>query len=211
MQWSAKVFSTFTGWSKALQLLSGGIGLIGLAYGLQILMVERSRVPVCSKEVLAAVGEQSFIKDQQLTVEVGGAVVQPGVWQLAVGARVAEAIEKAGGFSQRADRDFAAKGLNLARDLKDGEKIYVPFVGEQELKTSVSQASGNSQAPSSAQSSLVSVNTASSKDLQSLPGIGETRAEDIIDNRPYVDLNELKTKAGLTDKIMTDIQNLITL
>ncbi|HCR81614.1 MAG: hypothetical protein UX28_C0003G0168 [Candidatus Pacebacteria bacterium GW2011_GWA1_46_10] len=211
MQWGAHLFKNFSGnWGAALQLLSGTVGLIGIAYGLQVLMVERAEVPLCSAEVLAAVGEQSFLKEQQLTVEVAGAVVNPGVWQLPVGSRVALAIEKAGGFSQRADRDFTVKGLNLADPVKDGQKIYVPFAGE---KPEQQATAGNASEQSSVDSvaDKISVNTATAESLETLPGIGETRATKIIENRPYHTLDELVVRKVLTEGIFDEIKELISL
>jgi len=208
MQWSAKLFQNFGGnRGAALQLLSGISGLIGVVYGLQVLMVERAHIPVCSAELLDSVGQQYFLKDQQLTVEVAGAVVQPGVWQLPVGSRIAEVINKAGGFSQRADRTFAAKGLNLADTIKDGQKIYVPFTGEN-TETETAKTSGSQSITSAGQTSI---NTASVKELETLPGIGEIRAADIIENRPYTSVDELLSKAVVTVSIFEEIKGLISL
>ena len=207
MQWSAissQVLGSTGG--KALQLLYGIIGLIGVIYGLQVLMVERAQIPLCSAEVLQAVGEQNFLQQQKMTVEVAGAVVRPGVWQLAIGSRVAEAIDKAGGFSQRADRMFAAKGLNLADPLKDGQKIYVPFEDE----ALPAQPNQDSTALS-ADTGAISINSASLKELQTLPGIGEVRAGEIVENRPYAAIAELLTKAVLTESLFNDLKDQLTL
>lgn len=213
MQWSAAVSQSFGGEKRgqALQLLSGATGLIGMIYGLQVLMVERAAMPICSAELLTAVGEQSFLRQQQLTVEVAGAVVQPGVWQLAVGARVAEAIEKAGGFSQRADRTFAAQGINLARLIEDGEQLYVPFTGEQTISADQQTTEQQTAVVLGAQTTAVSINTASVEELDTLPGIGAARAADIVENRPYTTLDELVSGAGLTEALFKDLESLITL
>jgi competence protein ComEA len=215
MQWSV-ILSKFFGGNRgaALQLLSGIVGLIGIAYGFHTLMVERAQIPVCSAELLTAVGEQSFLTKQQLTVEVAGAVVEPGVWQLAVGARVAEAIDQAGGFSQRADRTFAANGLNLAAPLEDGQKIYVPFAQESSADQ-VGQSTQNQDSSTAAQNNtaanVISVNSASSDELDGLPGIGQARAASIIENRPYTTLNELVSKGALTQGLFNDLAGLIAL
>lgn len=205
MQWSAIVSKIFGGkWSQALQLFSGLVGVAGMAYGLHVLMVERAQIPLCSMEVLAEIGEQNFLRQQTVTVEVAGAVVQPGIWQLAVGSRVAEAIEKAGGLSQQADRAFAVQALNLARYVEDGEKIYIPFEGE---TSSRSVVSGEGQEGVSG----ISINSASEKELQTLPGIGQARATSIIENRPYGSLDELVTKGAVGEAILNNIRALIRL
>jgi len=184
-----------------LQLLAAAMGILGVLYGLHVLMVERATIPICSAELLTAAGKDNFLYNQEITVEVAGAVVQPGVWQFKIGSRVAAAIDKAGGFSQRADRAFSAQGLNLARSLEDGEKIYIPFEGEAEVK----ETSENNQTTS------VSMNSASAKELQDLPGIGEVRANQIIENRPYASLDDLPSKGVLTKTIFDDLKSLIEL
>jgi protein involved in polysaccharide export with SLBB domain len=88
-------------------------------------MVERAQIPACSQEVLASAGQESFLEEQRITVEVAGAVREPGVWQLAIGSRQADAVEKAGGYSQRADRTFVLKNMNLAQPLEDGQNLQI--------------------------------------------------------------------------------------
>lgn len=222
MQRSALASQLFGGnGGRALQLLSAALGLCGLVYGLQVLMVERAEVTVCSAEVLEAVGEQSFLRQQSLTVEVAGAVVKPGVWQLPVGSRVSEALEKAGGFSSRADRQFATHGLNLAQPVSDAQKIYVPF--EEESKGSgvggsavveqggSSDSGGSSGVQAQPSTGGVSINTASAQQLQTLPGIGEARAAKIIENRPYTAINELVSKGAIGEALLKSIEAQITL
>ncbi|MFH2118597.1 MAG: SLBB domain-containing protein [Candidatus Paceibacterota bacterium] len=222
MQWGVVLSQIFGGnKSQALQLLSGLCGFIGIAHGLNVLMVERTQIPVCSVELLEAVGEQNFLKQQTVTVEVAGAVVQPGVWQVSVGSRVADAIEKAGGFSQRADRTFAVQNLNLAKSLLDGEKIYVPFEEEKSTSVASSLASNSNQNSTndlgatdqliSQTGGLISINNSSDKELQTLPGIGEVRASKIIENRPYTTLGELVSKDAITEGIFASLNGLIVL
>jgi competence protein ComEA len=170
-------------------------------------MVERAQIPACSQEVLASAGQESFLEEQRITVEVAGAVREPGVWQLAIGSRQADAVEKAGGYSQRADRTFVLKNMNLAQPLEDGQKIYIPFEGE---STQPANSQGQS-VPTATPGSLISLNTASAKDLQTLPGIGEARAAAIIEGRPYTSLNELTEKKILTETLWKDIQSLVGL
>jgi competence protein ComEA len=211
MHWDV---SAIIAWLKAkeqpLQLLVSAAGLTGMVYGLHVLMVERTNIPICSAEVLAAAGKGSFLEEQQLTVEVAGAVVEPGVWQLAVGSRVAEAIKKAGGFSQRADRTFAAQGLNLARNLQDGEKIYVPFTGEAQPGGQQLAQPATSQSVSQS-TNLISINQASAEKLQTLTGIGEARAAQIVENRPYTTVDELLQKKILSETVFGKIKGQLTL
>ncbi len=189
-----------------LQLLSGFIGAVGMLYGLQVLMVERTMIPFCSAEVLAAVGEESLLAQQQVTVEVAGAVVEAGVWKLGVGSRVADALEKAGGLSARADRTFTTQNLNLARTLVDGERLYIPFTGE-----NLNRENNGVVAGISTTNTKISVNDASEKELQTLPGIGQARAAKIIENRPYQSLQELVSKQAISETLLDGLSGLVSL
>lgn len=101
-------------------------------------------------------------------VQVSGAVKNPGVYQLPIGSRVYQAIEKAGGLTD----DACAKDLNQARVLTDGEMIHVNTVEEVEARTSTGNGDGR-----------VNINTATQEELTTLSGIGKTRAQTIIEYR----------------------------
>ena len=113
-------------------------------------------------------------------VHVCGKVNNPAVYEFENGARVVEAIEKAGGFMENAATDY----LNLAKVLTDGEKIYVPDK-EEALglnPVNIDTAQGN-VADAKDTNTKVNINTASKEELLSLKGIGDSRAEDIINYR----------------------------
>lgn len=113
-------------------------------------------------------------------VHVCGKVNDPAVYEFENGARVVEAIEKAGGFMENAATDY----LNLAKVLTDGEKIYVPDK-EEALglnPVNIDTAQGN-VADAKDTNTKVNINTASKEELLSLKGIGDSRAEDIINYR----------------------------
>ena len=115
----------------------------------------------------------------EVYVDVDGAVVRPGVYRLKDGARVSQAIDAAGGLTAEAD----VTGLNRASKITDGQKIYVPTVGEQQTAAAVGGAeSSASTTPGTGSSSgLVNINTASAAELQTLSGIGPSMAQSIID------------------------------
>jgi competence protein ComEA len=110
-----------------------------------------------------------------LLVDVGGAVAKPGVYSLPPGSRVQDALNAAGGNTEAAD----LTALNLAARLKDGQKLLVPAVH--------SQQSGEPQAGDSPTTLPIAypinLNLATVEELDSLPGIGPTRAQQIIDYR----------------------------
>jgi len=106
---------------------------------------------------------------QPVVVHVCGAVMQPGVYELEKGSRIAQAVDMAGGFAEDADESY----VNLAELLTDGTQIYIPTKEEALVLKQESQEMGNS-------SGKVNINTADKALLCTLPGIGETRATDII-------------------------------
>jgi competence protein ComEA len=112
-----------------------------------------------------------------LTVQVTGAVQQPGVYSLARDSRVQDAIQAAGGLTQEAD----SSQVNLAARIKDGERISVPKVGEApaELPT----AAGRALTVDATPSTPVNLNTATLEELQTLPGVGPSKAAAIITYR----------------------------
>lgn len=131
---------------------------------------------------------------KNILVDIEGAVVRPGVYEMNVGARVKDVLVKSGGFSGDADRIYAQKMVNLAELLKDGQKIYFPFLKD------TPKVIGYSEANSS--NNFVNVNTSSVKELDTLWGIGEARAENIVKNRPYSSLEEMVSKKVITQQIL---------
>lgn len=110
---------------------------------------------------------------KQIYVHVAGEVRNPGVYTLLEGSRVYEAIAAAGGFTEQA----VSEGINQARILVDGEQLVV-WNAEQ-----VAQGVPESLDSASQVSQKININTADKESLMTLPGIGETRAQDILDWR----------------------------
>jgi competence protein ComEA len=104
-------------------------------------------------------------------VHVAGAVGRPGLYEVVEGARVDDAVRKAGGPTETADLD----ALNLAAKVKDGDKVLVP-------DTQVDPG-GGSGADGPAGTALINLNTASLAELDTLPGIGPALAERIVSYR----------------------------
>lgn len=140
----------------------------------------------------------------RIVVYVNGAVRTPGVHALADGARVTDAVEAAGGPT--ADADLAR--VNLAQRLRDEEQVYVPHVGETDLpvvQTGATGASGGGK---------VNVNTATVVELQTLPGIGPSLAQRIVDYRTahgaFARVEDVKKVSGIGDKLFERIKDQIT-
>lgn len=157
----------------------------------------------------------------QVVVHVAGAVASPGVVTLDEGARVADAIDAAGGLAQEADPDQ----LNLARPLTDGEQVRVPRVGEDASawQGTSGQAGasagggGGGQAPGAAgpaPSGTVNLNTADAAELETLPGIGPALAQRIIDYRTehgaFTSVDELTSVSGIGSARLEALRDLVS-
>ena len=140
----------------------------------------------------------------EMVVHIDGAVAKPGVYRLASGARVTDAVSAAGGGRAETDRSK----INLAAKVADGQKAYVPKIGE-----SGSQRVGGSrgQIAGESVSQLVNINVASESELDKLPGIGPVTAQKIISSRPYSSLEDLLTKKAVSQSTYEKIKDLISL
>ncbi len=145
-----------------------------------------------------ATGAAELSSETSILVDIEGAIVAPGVYRLSQGARVNDLLTLAGGFLASADTPRINKTLNRAAILSDGAKIYIPFLDE--------------ATPADSQKSLmISVNTASAAELESLPGVGSVIAEKIISARPYSSLDELVQKAVMSASLFDKCKELLVL
>jgi len=144
--------------------------------------------------------QRSTFANTAIVVDIEGAVEKPGVYELPNRSRLLTALKKAGGLSVGADRYLIAKNFNLAKKLSDEEKIYLPFLEERDQNILGVY-----------HSTLTNINTASISQLELLPGIGPARAQKIIDNRPYQQLEELITKKILGEGTYAKLVELISL
>ena len=137
-------------------------------------------------------------------VQVAGAVVKPGVYELPTGSRVFAAIDAAGGLLDTADDS----DVNQASVLEDGQKVYVYTYSERE-------AIESAEAEKDASDGLVSINRASASELTNLPGIGQAKANQIIAyreaNGDFTSIEDIKKVSGIGDGIYNQINSLIKL
>lgn len=184
-----------------------GVGLLG--YGLWI-AVRPSQVVV---EIIDQ-GNRDVVDKEMgiIIVDVAGAVEQPGVYELESGSRIGEALALAGGLSAQADRGWVSRYVNMASELEDGMKVYVPMVseGEGEIVDNNIEYGNDTVMGVSANQRSVNINTASISELDSLWGIGEARAQEIVTNRPYGSVEELMSKAGIPSNVFEKIQDQVS-
>lgn len=185
-------------------------GLIFLTAG--ILIFKSRELPGTKVEVLS--GSTQSTTEEELTVEISGSVTTPGVYKFPSGARIDDLIIAAGGFSLNADRNWTEKYLNRAAKLTDGQKVYIPDAGQQSgAGTAKSGGVGQTVSTtfSSDSSALININTASLKELDSLPGIGQTYGQNIIEHRPYSDTKEMVSKGAIKQSLYEKIKDLVTI
>ena len=145
-----------------------------------------------------------------LVIDVQGAVRRPGVVLLAPGARVADALAAAGGYSRQADLNAAAASLNLAALLTDGAQVYVPILGAPAAGGGGSPPGG--PAGGGGGSTLVNINSATPEELEALPGIGPVTVQKIVAGRaeqPFATLEEMVEREVIDRGQLEDIRDLV--
>ncbi len=157
------------------------------------------------KEVKKEEKEESPEQDL-ITVDVKGAVKSPGIYDLPVGSRVHDAVQKAGGLTEEAD----SKSLNLAQKVSDEALVYVPTKGEE----AASQQAASGTTPSSSKEKKVNLNKAGLEELKQVKGLGGKRAQDIIDHREangkFKSVDELKQVSGIGAKTIEKLKDYVT-
>lgn len=161
---------------------------------------------------------------KQLYVHVCGAVLEPGVYTFASGARVVEAILAAGGFAADAARDY----LNQARVLADGEKLYVPnneeaamlleesgkIIPEEPASGTVSDIQSTDSRQETVSDARLNINTAALSELMTLTGIGQSKAEAILAYRSehgdFSSCEELMQVPGIKESLYEKIRDNIS-
>lgn len=191
-----------------------GTVVVGVMY-----LVDMTPEPVIQSQVIHAKPTLKPLPGpKSIFVDVSGAVVHSGTYELSEETRLGEALEQAGGMNRDAAQDYVNRNYNFARIVADQEKIYIPskeeidegtfveatfYIENQMVMPTLVQKSSSSQL-------AVPINSASKEELDTLPGVGPATAEKIIQNRPYVSADELVGKAGLSestvDKFSDDIR-----
>lgn len=135
-----------------------------------------------------------------IQVDVDGSVLHPGVYTLQIGDRINDAIQAAGGLTNDSD----TTGINLAAYIKDGQKILVPG----------NTHGSSSPVASDAQIQLLNLNSATLDELVELPGIGEQKANAIIEYRStygdFASLEDLLYVPGIGQSLLDTIRNYVT-
>lgn len=148
-----------------------------------------------------------------IAVYICGAVKHPGVYSLPDGQRICDAVDAAGGFRKSAARS----AINLAKVLSDGEQVVVPTkkqaVSYKDNGTGNTGSGVDAASAKAGAAGLVNINTASREELMSLPGIGESKADAVIEYRlsdSFKNIMDIKNVNGIKDGVFNQIKHLIT-
>ena len=150
---------------------------------------------------VAAPAETAGTAPSAVVVDVVGAVRRPGLYRLAQGARIADAVSRAGGATRRADLAL----INLAAPLADGEQVVVPRRGA----AVAAGGAGVAATPSGP----VHLNNATLEELDALPGVGPVTAQKIVDYRTqhggFGSVDELDAVPGIGPARLADLRPLV--
>lgn len=215
-------------WWERLELLGGGVPLnparvaagVAVAAFAAVLAVLVLRGPPPPAEVSlpfaggpgdpAATSTTTTTVAADVMVHAAGAVRSPGVYRLRAGARVADLVELAGGPLDDSDLDT----LNLAATVADGERVYVPRVGEAVPEPPATGEGGPGASPATAAGGVVDVNTATAEQLDTLPGVGPATAQAILDERDrrgrFDSVEDLLDVRGIGEAKLEALRDLVT-
>ncbi len=173
----------------------------------------------------------NYESEKRITVDLGGAVSNPGVYVLDEGSRVVDLLSMGGGIANQASKKWASRYLNLSVVLEDSQKVYIPFEWEfpstpdvyivdeytdpvsielKSIKESTSTDMSKKEDTHDADiSNKVNMNSADKKTIIDLPGIGEAYYEKIVQNRPYKDINDFTENSKLPKSVIDKISSQI--
>lgn len=192
---------------KIKLIIAIGIGIIVIIGAIKIVDIyyEKNNTEQISISNFIENEKDNEKNDTNIKVYVTGEVKNQGVIELEEGARIADAIEKAGGKTEQAN----LKNVNLAYQLEDGQKIYIPNINDIETEIVDDGASGIVDDTTATQGTI-NINKADEIELQSLNGIGESLAASIVEyrkeNGKFETIEDLKNVPGIGDSKFENIK-----
>lgn len=158
-----------------------------------------------------ATGRDSTASPDRIAVYICGAVKHPGVYSFTKGRRLCDAVKKAGGFKKSAART----AVNLAQLLNDSEQIIIPTKKEAASGKNKTDkgTEGEASLNGNGRNGLVNINTASKEELMTLPGIGGSKADAVIEYRlsdRFNTIEDIKNVTGIKDGVFNQIKDKIT-
>lgn len=157
-----------------------------------------------AENVPSTAPQETSVATEEIAVYICGAIKRPGVYSFVAGQRLCDAVKAAGGFKKSAARS----AINLAKRLSDSEQIIIPT-----KKQAASSAKQTAVSSDGNGSSLININTASKEELMTLSGIGESKADAIIEYRlsnRFNSIEDIKNVTGIKDGVFNQIKDQIT-
>ncbi|MGN1269393.1 MAG: helix-hairpin-helix domain-containing protein [Clostridia bacterium] len=196
-----------------IAILVIGIGI----YGFVTMQNEENSIDINDMIETENIEQNNSEQEEKIVVHITGEVNKAGVVILLKGARIADAIEAAGGITKEADLEQ----INLAYVLEDGQKIYIPNKKDKEAnseKVYITSESGNNvimkdTITSKGENKKVNINQATQSELETLPGIGPSIASKIIEyrqqNGKFNTIEDLKNVKGIGDAKFENVKKYI--
>lgn len=149
----------------------------------------------------------------EIVIHIDGEVLNPGVIKLALGSRIADAIQYSGGLTANAD----IANVNLAYQLSDGQKVYIPSINDVAEIDTIQDAAGENiiKSDGTKNSNTININTATQSELETLSGIGSSTASKIIDyrnkNGKFKTIQDLMNVSGIGEAKFNSIKDYISI
>lgn len=193
-----------------------GAGLIFFMYNKNTVNTDVVEENILVSNNLQNNSSKDETEEEKIVIHVTGSVKKPGIVRLKEGSRIEDAIDAAGGLTENAD----ITKVNLAYILEDGTKIKIPCVTDENIEEEeiLSQDSGENVVEKentslNSKEKNVNINKASVSELQSLPGIGASLAERIVEYRKqngrFSSIEDIKNVNGIGDSKFENIRDLI--
>ncbi|WP_442760442.1 helix-hairpin-helix domain-containing protein [Enterococcus italicus] len=195
-----------SGSTKQYLVIGSMLGLVGISIGVWFFLFQNPKEDVwtdVSVPTEQTTQTTTSVPQQIILVDIKGAVKKPGVYELPINARLHELVNVAGGLTD----DAEDRQVNMAIVLADQQLVYIPRKGETVEQTNQTPQAGNE--------SKVNINTASAEGLQTLTGIGEKKAQAIIDYRTqngnFQSIDQLTEVDGFGEKTVEKLRDSITI
>lgn len=195
-----------SGSTKQYLAIGSMLGLFGISIGVWFFLFQKPKEDVwtdVSVPTEQTTQTTTSVPQQIILVDIKGAVKKPGVYELPINARLHELVNVAGGLTD----DAEDRQVNMAIVLADQQLVYIPRKGETVEQTNQTPQAGNE--------SKVNINTASAEELQTLTGIGEKKAQAIIDYRTqngnFQSIDQLTEVDGFGEKTVEKLRDSITI
>lgn len=156
----------------------------------------------------------TIISEKKIIIHITGSVQKEGIVELEENSRISDAIEAAGGLLS----DANVQNVNLAYKIKDGQKIYIPSIYDEEENETISTQNGDNiiieakeEITQTDEKQKININTATQTELETLPGIGPSTALKIIEYRKengnFYNIDEIKDIPGIGEKKYEEIKD----